>query len=181
MKSRKGFTLLEILLVIAAIGILAAIVIVAINPQRQLAQTRDAQRRSDVNTVSNAIAQYVIAGGRVIGTDTDGTAPNDTVVADTWYIIDGSVNGTTVTTGFCAQGEQVSLETELQPDYIADVPTGPQEGDCYAVLQADDDGERVTVAAVRAGVADGTYDIDDVNTLSAPEQSGDPHQRSFPS
>lgn len=52
---KKGFTLLEILLVIAAIGILAAIVIVAINPQRQLRQVNEASVRSQTNALFKAL------------------------------------------------------------------------------------------------------------------------------
>lgn len=53
----KGFTLIEILVVIGLIAILAAIVLIAINPARQFAQARNSQRESNVNTILNAIGQ----------------------------------------------------------------------------------------------------------------------------
>lgn len=56
----SGFTLLEILLVVAILSLLMGIVIVAINPGYQLAQTRDAQRKNDVTEIRKAILQYYV-------------------------------------------------------------------------------------------------------------------------
>lgn len=56
----RGFTLIELLLVIAIIVVLAAIVLIAINPPRNLANANNAQRSSDVNTIINAVHQYAI-------------------------------------------------------------------------------------------------------------------------
>ena len=57
----KGFTLVELLIVIAIIGVLAVVVLVAINPVEQLAKTRDAGRISTVTQVGHAIQAYYTA------------------------------------------------------------------------------------------------------------------------
>lgn len=75
-KKNKGFTLIEILIVIGIIAILAGIVIIAINPAKQFAQARNSERVASVNTILNAIGQRIadnkgiFAGEFTIGSTT---------------------------------------------------------------------------------------------------------------
>lgn len=55
--AKRAFTLIEVLVVIGIIAILAAVVLVAVNPARQFKLARDSQRVSNVNALLNAVGQ----------------------------------------------------------------------------------------------------------------------------
>ncbi len=138
---RRGFTLIELLLVIGIIAILASIVIIAINPTKQLGNARDAQRRSDVNTILNAVYQYSI--------DHNGALPGDILTAEKQICV-GSVIGTACTTGVGG----VDLHA-LTGAYLVSIPFDPSltaataSGVTHYTIKKDANG-RVTVTAPAA-------------------------------
>lgn len=78
-RSRGGFTLIEILLVMGIIAILATVVIVAINPAKQFAQARNSQRTSNVFAILNAISQNM-ADNQGVFTCSAGALPTSVTV-----------------------------------------------------------------------------------------------------
>lgn len=70
---KSGFTLIELLVVIAVVGVLAGAVLVMINPGEQLARARDAQRRSVVKQLSQAMEVYYLDNGFHITNASGGT------------------------------------------------------------------------------------------------------------
>lgn len=108
-RNGAGFTLIEILIVIGIIAILAAAVIIAINPNRQFAQGRNSQRTTDVNSLMNAINQNMVdnkGNFDFAGCNADPFPDSATNIAD-----DG-----------------VDICDCLVPTYLAELPVDPSVG-----------------------------------------------------
>ena len=112
LSKKKGFTLIEILVVIGIIALLATIVLIAINPARQFAQARDTQRVSNLNTLLNGVGQY-IADNKGLSTCLDTAGLNATAKT----IRSGGVVATDIDARAC-----------LVTKYIQELPVDPSTG-----------------------------------------------------
>lgn len=145
-ESSNGFTLIEILVVIGIIAILAAVVLIAINPARQFAQARNSQRISNINAILNAIGQRMA--------DNKGIFDGAVNATQTCPRIDTAAGGITVDTDYAiwsgagGSGNWLNLSclvTTYIPSFPKD-PKAPTTNETGYVLRADAGG-RITVKA----------------------------------
>lgn len=146
MKQRKGFTLVELLVVISIIGLLSTLAVVALNQAR--VRARDVKRLSDIKQVQTALELYyadagaypVEASAITLGDDThdvlteDGFE-NDTAATGTNVLMKVPKNAASpVTTGYdyvSADGSTYTITFELESangDYAAGNHTATPQG-----------------------------------------------------
>ena len=109
---RKGFTLLEILIVVAVFGLLATLAVLSLNSAR--ASLRDAQRLSDVSVLRAGLSQYWL----------------ETAAYPTSEGVDLGASGTN-TDIFSSNGFISREDTNNATVYLQRVPVGPKAGEYY--------------------------------------------------
>lgn len=144
-KNVKGFTLLEMLIVMALIAILVGIVVAVLNPARQFALARNSTRYSHLNTIMNGISANMVENNGVF-TCATGALP---------AVATNMSNDTA--------GGDYDIAPCLVTEYLSSLPYDPSATGAswtseavydtgYTIVQAADG--RITVAAPSAELAE---------------------------
>ncbi len=91
----RGFTLIEILIVVAIIAVLASSVLVGFGPAQR--QSRDTRRISDLRQIQNALGLYYAKCGYYPGTAQSGACTAAfSSIGNTWSSLSGSITGSNI-------------------------------------------------------------------------------------
>jgi prepilin-type N-terminal cleavage/methylation domain-containing protein len=129
MITRRGYTLLEVLLAIAILAILFSITLIAINPFRQFAQARNSTRQADLQSIDESLTRYLADNG-VFPTEIT------TVLTETQICAGGA------SASSCTSNGYVDLESILVPNYLDSIPQDPNvtgDGSGYFLAFVDED------------------------------------------
>lgn len=108
---KPGFTVLEVLIVLAVFGLLATLAVLSLNSAR--ARVRDAQRLSDVGTISAALSRYWLEKA---------TYPSSAGVM---------LGAPGMNTEVLSAGGFEKREKAQVPIYLERLPVGPKVGEFY--------------------------------------------------
>ncbi|MBN2015940.1 prepilin-type N-terminal cleavage/methylation domain-containing protein [Candidatus Dojkabacteria bacterium] len=115
-KQFEGFTLVEIVIVVAIIGIIAAVTVVALKPQELFANGRNARRITDIAALNTAMGQWLAREGLQM-TDPYSTLGLTAPGVSALTPGDGSITG---------EGVNASAVTQLtSAGYMQSIPLDP--------------------------------------------------------
>ena len=151
---KKGFTLIEIIIVIAIIAILASAVIIAINPARVIKQAANSTRLSHMYHIANGIYAFVV--------DNRGTYPNclySNASTGVRYIYNAA--SSTTNWGLNKIADPTTGCSQLLPLYLPKYPADPQAKDYLIGFMGDaSTSDRIIIRSNAAdAIADSIYII----------------------
>jgi prepilin-type N-terminal cleavage/methylation domain-containing protein len=121
-RDRKGFSAIELVVVIALIGFLFGVVAVAVDPATRFKNARNQQRQSDVAVLLGALYQYY--------SDNRGNIPSaiDSVTASAQVFGSNATGCNTTCTATTTAVACVDISSSLVDKYLSNIPVDPQTG-----------------------------------------------------
>jgi len=148
---QKGFTLIELIIVIAIIALLAAATFVAVNPAKRIGDANNAQRWSDISAIADAWGLYVADNtGSTVTTVTNGVT----------YAVATTTKAHTDTCGATTTTAIVDMSGLVSGGYIGQIPSDPSTASSNTEYYFYTD----STGAIKVGACD-TYNSATINVV----------------